>query len=89
MSKKQGVAMAKTNNRGGVAENPLPHPLEGEGIKARGEGLIFVACHDGPPEIQFSGRRWLRGVKQEMTEKEWAAMQERPDFKHFDFKLEE
>lgn len=48
-----------------------------------------AAYHDGPPEIQFAGRRWLRDMPQDLTAQEWAAMQARPDFKHFDFTLED
>ncbi len=43
------------------------------------------AYHDGPPDIQFCGRRWARGVAQALTQAEQAEMRARPDFKHFNF----
>lgn len=50
---------------------------------------LRAAYHAGPPEIQFLGRRRLLGVPHPVTKDEWAAMRARPDFKQFDFKLED
>jgi len=45
-----------------------------------------VAYHQGPPEVHFAGRVWRQGDSQPVTDAEWAAMQKRADFGHFDFK---
>lgn len=47
---------------------------------------LKVAYHDGPPAIQYFGRRWERGAPQEVSPDDWAAMQERADFPPFQFK---
>lgn len=44
-----------------------------------------AAYHQGPPEIEFAGRRWQIGVSQPLTDAEFAAMQARGDFDHFGF----
>jgi hypothetical protein len=44
-----------------------------------------AAYHDGPPEIEFAGRRWLRGRAQPLTDAEFAALQARPDAAQFGF----
>lgn len=44
-----------------------------------------AAYHDGPPEIEFAGRRWLRGQAQALTADEFAALQARPDAAGFGF----
>jgi hypothetical protein len=44
-----------------------------------------AAYHQGPPEIEYAGRRWQIGVSQPLTDAEFAAMQERGDFDHFGF----
>jgi hypothetical protein len=44
-----------------------------------------MAYHAGPPDIQFCGRRWARGVAQPLTQAEQAEMRARPDFKQFNF----
>jgi len=44
-----------------------------------------AAYHDGPPEIEFAGRRWLRGKAQALTDAEFAAVQARPDAAQFGF----
>jgi hypothetical protein len=36
-----------------------------------------VAYHDGPAEIGFAGRRWRKGVPQEITNAERASMSRR------------
>lgn len=59
------------------------------GVLPQPTAPLEVAYHAGPPEIQFSGRRWLIGAAQKVTGREWTTMQVRPDFKQFDFKLEE
>ncbi|MBZ0104644.1 MAG: hypothetical protein K8H84_03345 [Sulfuricella denitrificans] len=50
---------------------------------------IRIAYHAGPPDIQFCGRRWLRGAAQPVTQAEQAAMRKRPDFAGFNFIVEE
>lgn len=44
-----------------------------------------AAYHDGPPEIEFAGRRWRRGQAQTLTTAEFDALQERPDAAGFGF----
>ncbi|GEM_PF-6639390 len=50
--------------------------------------LIYVAYHAGPPEIQFAGRRWVKGAAQALTTEEWGALRSRPDAAAFEFKLD-
>lgn len=44
-----------------------------------------VAYHAGPPEIEFAGRRWQRGVEQSVSADQLSAMCARPDFSIFSF----
>lgn len=44
-----------------------------------------AAYHQGPPDIEFAGRRWQIGVSQPLTDAEFSAMQQRADFDHFGF----
>lgn len=44
-----------------------------------------IAYHDGPPEIQFAGRRWLRGAAQPVGTDELQAMKKRRDFAAYRF----
>ncbi len=70
----------------GEALPPLPDSAYPPGAVALAEPPpLAVAYHDGPPEIQFAGRRWLRGVIQPVTAQEWTAMQSRPDCASFGF----
>jgi len=50
---------------------------------------IYVAYNDGPPEIGFAGRRWMKGLPQSVTAQEWEGIQAHPHSKQFDFKVEE
>ncbi|MGE0358649.1 MAG: hypothetical protein AB7P08_17235 [Burkholderiales bacterium] len=47
---------------------------------------VSVAYHEGPPSLTFAGRLWHRGVAQSVPAPDWAAMQQRLDFRHFNFK---
>lgn len=57
----------------------LPQATVGEPV------WVGVAYHDGPPEIHFAGRRWLRGVGQRLTLAEFEGMQSRRDFSTYRF----
>lgn len=44
-----------------------------------------IAYHDGPPEILFAGRRWVRGIAQPVGAEELEAMKKRRDFAAYRF----
>lgn len=46
---------------------------------------VSATYHDGPPEIEFLGRRWQKGVSQTITDTEFSAMQHRTDVGFFGF----
>ncbi len=50
-------------------------------------GSVKAAYHDGPPEIIYYNRTWIRGVPQTIPLDDWAAMQKRADFDEFDFRV--
>lgn len=44
-----------------------------------------ASYRDGPPEINFAGRRWLRGIAQPIVRADFEALQARPDAAPFAF----
>ena len=61
-------------------ENPQSGPVDGnEAI------TVSVAYNAGPPEIEYAGRYWRRGVVQPLTKDDYTAMRARTDFAQFEF----
>lgn len=48
-----------------------------------------AAYHEGPPEIDFAGRRWTLGSEQPINRAEFDALQARPDAAPFAFTFTE
>lgn len=44
-----------------------------------------VAYHKGPPELEYFGRHWVRGIEQPMTKADFDTLLGRPDAVHFNF----
>lgn len=61
-------------------------PATSTSSKAKALPESGSACYrDGPPDIWFAGRHWLRSVKQPISRVDFDALTSRPDAANFSF----